>query len=159
MTYVSPGPISSSVPSSCVTIIRPDSTTPRCLSWQLFPPTIGLMHPDHDQPGSSVKRAAVVLPMCTTSTRDFSGVRVSSGESKSRFSTPAIPTSSVAIADDYDRSRRASTSPGVTRMALTNPYPGLTRLLVRADTVEDMRFLVVAISSLALIVLVVPSHV
>jgi hypothetical protein len=30
---------------------------------------------------------------------------------------------------------------------------------VRADTVEDMRFLVVAISSLALIVLVVPSHV
>ena len=45
------------------------------------------------------------------------------------------------------------------RSGLANPYPGLTGRSERVDTFEDMRFLVVAFSSLALIVLVVPSHV
>jgi hypothetical protein len=45
------------------------------------------------------------------------------------------------------------------RRGLANPYPGLTGRSERVDTFEDMRFLVVAFSSLALIVLIVPSHV
>src|ERR1700754_385357 len=51
------------------------------------------MHSDHRHPGSSVSRAADEPPMRTTSTLDLSGVRVSSGESKSRDSTPATGTS------------------------------------------------------------------
>ena len=47
------------------------------------------MQSAQDQPGSSVRRAAVVSPIFTTSTFVLSGVRVSSGESKLRESTPA----------------------------------------------------------------------
>jgi len=39
-----------------------------------------------------------------------------------------------------------------------NPYVALTRRSGRADTFEDMRFLVLGISTLALIVLVIPTH-
>jgi type IV pilus biogenesis protein CpaD/CtpE len=53
-----------------------------------------LTHSDHRQPGSNANRAAVVAPMRTTSTCVLSGVRVSSGESKSRVSTPATAVSS-----------------------------------------------------------------
>src|SRR3954468_11940823 len=48
------------------------------------------MHSDHFQPGSNVIRAAVASPTCTTSTRVFSGVRVSSAESKSNVWTPVM---------------------------------------------------------------------
>jgi len=41
---------------------------------------------------------------------------------------------------------------------LGNPYAGLTKRSDRADTVGNMRFLVVGISALALIVLVIPTH-
>src|SRR5262249_5244557 len=61
-----------------------------CLCWQLSVPATGLTHSDHRHPGSIVNRAAVVLPMRTTSTCVLSGVLLSSGEPKSRFSTPAI---------------------------------------------------------------------
>ena len=52
-----------------------------------------LLASDHFQPGSNVMRAAVVPPTRITSTRVLSGVRVSSGESKSRVSTPATAVS------------------------------------------------------------------
>jgi hypothetical protein len=48
------------------------------------------MHSDQVHPGSNAKRAAVVLPIRTTSTFVFVGVRVSSGESKLRACTPGI---------------------------------------------------------------------
>lgn len=94
MTYASPGPISTSVTSSCLTPIRPEWATPTWRAWQLSVPATGLMHSDHRHPGSNVNRAAVVAPMRTTSTCVLSGVRVSSGDSKSRVSTPATAISS-----------------------------------------------------------------
>ena len=45
------------------------------------------------------------------------------------------------------------------RQRLTNAYPHLTACSERADTFEDMRFLVVAAGWLTIVVLVVPSHV
>ena len=45
------------------------------------------------------------------------------------------------------------------RQRLTNAYPHLTACSERADTFEDMRFLVVAAGWLTILVLVVPSHV
>jgi len=41
----------------------------------------------------------------------------------------------------------------------TNPYASLTACSERADTFEDMRFLVVAAGWLTILVLVVPTHV
>ena len=78
-----------------MTTIRPDCTMPRCLSWQLSVPTTGFTHVDQLQPGSIVKRATGEPPRCTMSTFVLSGVRVSSGEPKSRFSTPAMSTSAL----------------------------------------------------------------
>jgi hypothetical protein len=49
-----------------------------------------LMHSDHLHPGSSRMRDAVDPPIRTISIVVLSGVRVSSGEPKSRASTPAI---------------------------------------------------------------------
>src|SRR5581483_4391077 len=103
ITYASPAPSSSTVPSSCVTRIRPERTTPTCRCWHLSVPATGFTHSDQLQPGSIAKRATVVPPTCTTSTRVLSGVRRSSGESKSRFSTPAI-SASVRRLPDYDSS-------------------------------------------------------
>src|SRR3954447_25765344 len=94
MTYAWPGPSSTSVPSSCLTAIRPEWATPTWRAWQLSVPATGLTHSDHRHPGSNENRAAVVAPMRTTSTCVLSGVRVSSGDSKSRDSTPAMERSS-----------------------------------------------------------------
>src|SRR5215207_5030347 len=66
MTYASPGPISTSVPSSCWTPIRPEWATPTWRAWQLSVPATGLTHSDHRHPGSNANRAAVVCPMRTT---------------------------------------------------------------------------------------------
>jgi hypothetical protein len=57
------------------------------------------------------------------------------------------------------RSRAGTSTVMEAGAGLANPYPGLTGRSERVDTFEAMRFLVVAFSSLALIVLVVPSHV
>src|SRR4051812_11525560 len=73
MTYASPAPISPSVPSSCATCILPDWTTPTCRTWHRSVPTTGLTHSDHFQPGSKVRRAAVLAPILTTSTRVLDG--------------------------------------------------------------------------------------
>jgi len=55
-----------------------------CRTWQPSVPTTGLMHSDHRQPGWRVIRAALaVSPMRTMFTLVLSGVRTSSGESKS----------------------------------------------------------------------------
>src|SRR3954462_13519234 len=90
-----PGLRSASVPSSWATCSVPDWTTPTCRAWQLSVPATGLMHSDHFQPGSNVKRAAVVpSPISTTFICVLSGVRCSSGESKSLDSTPAMCLSS-----------------------------------------------------------------
>ena len=73
---------------------------------QRSPRPAGLMHSDHLHPGSNRRRAAVVPPSRTTSTVVLSGVRVSSGEPKSRASTPAIRASLVwrqGESDDPDR--------------------------------------------------------
>jgi len=43
-------------------------------------------------------------------------------------------------------------------MPITNPYLSLTERSERADTFEDMRLLVLGISSLALLVLIIPTH-
>src|SRR3954465_10589969 len=94
MTYASLGPIATSVPSSCLMASRPEWTTPTWRAWQLSVPATGLTHSHHRHPGWKVIRAAVVVPMRTTSTCVLSGVRVSSGESKSRDSTPGTATSS-----------------------------------------------------------------
>src|SRR5204863_3880262 len=82
------------VPSSCLTTSRPLLTTPTWRAWQLSVPATGFTQSDQRHPGSNAKRAAVVAPKRTTSTRVLSGVRVSSGESKSRDSTPATAVSS-----------------------------------------------------------------
>src|SRR4051794_17729480 len=104
MTYASPEPISTSVPSSCLMPSRPECTTPMWRAWQLSVPATGLMHSDHRHPGSKANRPAVVAPRRTTSTRVFAGVRVSSGDSKSRASTPAMAGSSRML--DLDGSSR-----------------------------------------------------
>ena len=52
-------------------------------------PATGLTHSDQRHSGSNVIRAAVVTPIRTTATCVLAGVRVSSGESKSRDSTAA----------------------------------------------------------------------
>src|SRR3954451_10216987 len=101
MTYASPGPISTSVPSSCLTASRPEWTTPMWRAWQLSVPATGLTHSDQRHPGSNANRPTVAPPMRTTSTRVLSGVRVSSGESKSRDSTPAIEAPLVAGQGDH----------------------------------------------------------
>src|SRR5262245_54740361 len=51
------------------------------------------MHSDHLHPGCNTMRDALVPPNRTISTFVFSGVRVSSGESKLRASTPDIDLS------------------------------------------------------------------
>src|SRR5215207_9796266 len=105
MTYASPGPISTSVPSSWLTPSRPEWTTPTWRAWQLSVPATGLTHSDHRHPGSNANRPTVVAPMRTTSTCVLSGVRVSSGESKSRVSTPATAVSSPRLTLRLSRSR------------------------------------------------------
>src|SRR6266545_2827489 len=90
ITYAWPARISCSVPSSWTTCIVPDCSRPTWWAWQRSPPTIGLTHSDHLQPGSNRMRDAFALPMRTTSIVVLSGARVSSGEPKSPTSTPAI---------------------------------------------------------------------
>jgi hypothetical protein len=55
------------------------------------------MHSDHFQPGCIDMRDALVPPIRTTSTFVLSGVRVSSGDEKSRTSKPAIELSLVGL--------------------------------------------------------------
>jgi hypothetical protein len=52
--------------------------------------TTGLMVSDHRQPGCKVARPTVAPPPFTPSTVFLSGLRVSSGDSKLPFPTPAI---------------------------------------------------------------------
>src|SRR5438477_3768469 len=82
--------------------IRPLTTTPTWRAWQLSPPTTGLMHSDHRQPGCAVSRAALALPRSTTSTLVLSGVRISSGESKLFTVRFAICLSSGPLFDDVE---------------------------------------------------------
>src|SRR5512133_2448726 len=79
---------------------RPDWTTPTWRAWQLSVPATGLTHSDQRHPGSNVIRATVVTPMRTTATCVLSGVLVSSGESKSRDSTPATAVPSHRLTMD-----------------------------------------------------------
>src|ERR671936_1517050 len=82
MMPTSPGPNSISVPSSIRIRWRPETKSLTWRRWQLSPPTVGLTCDDHRQPGSRVSRAKVKPPIVTESIFAFSGVLVSSGESK-----------------------------------------------------------------------------
>src|SRR5919108_1961355 len=82
MIATSPGPNSISVPSSIRMRWRPETKILTWRRWQLSPPTVGLTCDDHRQPGSRVSRAKVKPPIVTESIFAFSGVLVSSGESK-----------------------------------------------------------------------------
>src|SRR5438067_896842 len=86
--------------------IRPLTTAPMWRAWQLSPPTTGLMHSDHRQPGSNVKRAALPWPKSTTSTLVLSGARVSSGESKLFTVRFAISVSLGPVLDDFEIDER-----------------------------------------------------
>ena len=57
----------------------PETTYPRCADSQLFPPTTGLTHSDHRNPGSACNRFTVAVPRCTTLATTLAGVWVSSG--------------------------------------------------------------------------------
>src|SRR5919204_4833050 len=94
MIATSPGPNSASVPSSIRMRWRPETKILTCRRWQLSPPTVGLTCDDHRQPGSRVSRAKVKPPIVTESIVAFSGVLVSSGESKLFPSSRGISISS-----------------------------------------------------------------
>src|SRR3954447_25616679 len=70
--------------------IVPDSITPTWCTWHESPPTTGLMHSDHFQPGCAVSRAALIPARSTTSILVLSGVLDSSGASKLLPITPAM---------------------------------------------------------------------
>src|ERR1700754_3653405 len=103
MTYAAPGPISTSVPSSCSMARRSEWTTPTWRAWQLSVPATGLTHSDQRHPGSNANRPTVAAPMRTTSTCVLSGDLVSSGESKSRDSTPGMACLLSSIAERSSR--------------------------------------------------------
>src|ERR1039457_1715016 len=64
----SPGPMSSSVPSSIRILWRPEITYPTCAAWQLSVPAIGFTWSDHFQPGWNVARPTTPPPTLTSST-------------------------------------------------------------------------------------------
>src|SRR5919204_3259777 len=97
MIATSPGPNSASVPSSIRMRWRPETKILTCRRWQLSPPTVGLTCDDHRQPGSRVSRAKVKPPIVTTSIVAFSGVLVSSGESKLFPSSRGISISFLGL--------------------------------------------------------------
>ena len=94
MTYASPGPISTSVPSSCLMASRPEWTTPTWRAWQLSVPATGLTQSDQRHPGSNATVPRSSRPYARHQRCVLSGVLVSSGESKFRDSTPAMAVSS-----------------------------------------------------------------
>src|SRR5919197_6679877 len=117
MIATSPGPNSISVPSSIRMRWRPETKILTCRRWQLSPPTVGLTCDDHRQPGSRVSRAKVKPPIVTESIAAFSGVLVSSGESKLFPSSRGISASVLRVVagavpiDDHDG--LVSDDPGV----------------------------------------------
>jgi hypothetical protein len=88
---------------------RPRAALGNCPS----PPLVS--HIPTRQPGSKVRRPAVAPPIRTTSTRVFSGVRLSSGELKSRISKPPMRSPFVLLA--------AHTAPLGHRASSTPPAP------------------------------------
>src|SRR4051794_32044985 len=65
------------------TLMRPESTYPRCETWQESVPAMGLTSFDHFQPGSNVALPTTCPPMLRILASPlFSKGRVSSGESK-----------------------------------------------------------------------------
>src|ERR671918_1054965 len=95
---VSPGPNSSSRPSSITTLMRPDIMYCVCGASQLFVFTIGLTHFSQLHPGSSViLPIAVPFLNVVSSSLPFSNVRVSSGEFIDFFSIGAPPVGVVIL--------------------------------------------------------------
>src|SRR6201987_2854551 len=82
----SPGPNSSSLPSSIRTRRRPEMWHCRGGAWQLSVFTIGFTQADHFHPGCSVARPNVTPPNVTSSTWPLSNERFSSGDDKVFFS-------------------------------------------------------------------------
>src|SRR5918996_4462796 len=80
-TYpTSPGPNSSSLPSSILTLILPDITYVVCGTSQLLVLTMGFTHFSQLQPGSKYALPMLVFPTFANSILPFSNVLVSSGE-------------------------------------------------------------------------------
>src|SRR5919199_982159 len=85
ITRASPGPNSSSFPSSIMTFIRPDIIYWVCGAWQLFVLTSGFTHFSQLHPGSNVALPIVTSPSFASSILPFSNVRVSSGDESKLF--------------------------------------------------------------------------
>src|SRR5215212_5522099 len=83
--------MSASAPSSAATCSVPETMYPRCVVSQLSPPTNGLMHSDHRNPGSACNRFTVTVPRCTTDAVALVGVCISSGLSMLLVSMLAMP--------------------------------------------------------------------
>src|SRR5215217_9200986 len=83
--------MSASAPSSAATCSVPETMYPRCAVSQLSPPTNGLMHSDHRNPGSACNRFTVTVPRCTTDAVALVGVCISSGLSMLLVSMLAMP--------------------------------------------------------------------
>src|ERR671936_849834 len=130
MMPTSPGPNSISVPSSIRIRWRPETKSLTWRRWQLSPPTVGLTCDDHRQPGSRVSRAKVKPPIVTESIFAFSGVLVSSGESKLFPSSRCISISFV---------RRASERPSTAAFGL---WSAVLRVVAGAVPVDDHNGLV-----------------
>src|ERR671918_2468579 len=80
ITPVSPGPNSSTEPSSITTFNLPEIKYCVCGASQLFVLTIGFTHFSQLQPGSKTPRPMITSPRFARSILPFSNVRVSSGE-------------------------------------------------------------------------------
>src|SRR5919108_518625 len=131
MIATSPGPNSISVPSSIRMRWRPETKILTWRRWQLSPPTVGLTCDDHRQPGSRVSRAKVKPPIVTESIFAFSGVLVSSGESKLFPSSRGISISFLG--------RRASERPPTAGFGLRS---AVLRVVAGAVPVDNHRRLV-----------------
>src|SRR5207245_8186143 len=78
----SPGPASSSVPSSSFVFSRPETTKATCVCWHHSVPTSGLTDWDQRHPGCSSNRPITASPTLAISILPLSNLRVSSGDLK-----------------------------------------------------------------------------
>ncbi len=98
----SPGPNSSSVPSSMSTICRPERKYFTWHFWHVSVFTTGLTCSDHFQPGSSVSRARSRPPIVTDSMVPFAkGFFVSSGDEKLFFTIDFMISPAVLVVTKF----------------------------------------------------------
>src|SRR5579885_1683131 len=117
----SPGPNSSSVPSSMRTLNRPDTWKFVWATWQLSVLAMGLSDSDHFQPGSKVARPNVMSPNETTCSFPLGKFRVSSGAFKFFFLIPPTVHPQRCVACPI----QVRTAPGVGPGDVVSSYQGL----------------------------------